>query len=65
MNLLHKNATGEAQMTPAQIRSAEIYLKKVIPDLQSHKHSGDAENPIEWKATISFAPAPSQPDSAG
>ena len=30
---LHKNAIGEIHMTPAQVRSAEVLLKKVMPDM--------------------------------
>lgn len=44
---LERNAMGELnpEMTATQIRSAEIALKKAIPDLQSMTISGDDEGP--------------------
>ena len=48
MGRLEKNALGELEppMTNQQIKSAEILLKKTVPDLSSVTHKGDADNPI-------------------
>lgn len=35
INRLNKHINGEIEMTPTQVRSAEILLKKVAPDLSS------------------------------
>lgn len=42
-NRLHKHAFGEIEMTATQVRSAEILLKKAMPDLSSVEGSVDAE----------------------
>lgn len=44
INRLHSNAMGDVEMTPAQVRSAEILLKKAIPDLQAIEHTTDGDN---------------------
>ena len=42
INRLNANALGKLAkpMTKEQIRSAEIVLKKVVPDLKAIEHSG-------------------------
>ena len=40
INRLQKHVLGEVEMTPSQVRSAEILLKKTLPDLQSTKITG-------------------------
>lgn len=46
MARLYKHANGEVEMTATQIRAAESFLKKVVPDLSSVSLSGDSEKPI-------------------
>lgn len=48
MDRLQKNAMGELEppMTSQQIKSAEILLKKTVPDLSAVTHKGDDENPV-------------------
>ena len=41
---LHKHIAGEIDLTPTQIRAAEILLKKKLPDLSSVEHSGAIEH---------------------
>lgn len=48
MNRLQRHANGEIEMTTSQIRAAEVYLKKTLPDLASTQHTGDKENPISF-----------------
>ena len=49
------NANGEVDMTPGQVRSAEILLKKVLPDLASVELTGDEENPVVTKNIFEWA----------
>jgi len=55
---LEADALGELDppMTAQQIRSAEITLKKVIPDLQSITLGGDEKNPIVQKLLVTGVP---------
>lgn len=41
INRLQGCALGEIDMTPAQLKSAEILLRKALPDLQSIEHTGE------------------------
>lgn len=41
---LARCVSGKVEMTPVQIRAAEILLKKAMPDLQAVEHSGDIGN---------------------
>lgn len=40
---LDKHATGELEMTPTQVRAAEILLKKAVPDLATVTLQGDED----------------------
>ena len=40
INRLHSHAFGEVELTPAQVRSIEVLLKKAIPDLSAVTMSG-------------------------
>jgi hypothetical protein len=71
VNRLQDNALGKlkVEMTPGQVRSAEILLKKKIPDLSSTENKTEvvhryvarlpnkAENPEKWQQQN----APKQP----
>jgi hypothetical protein len=41
MDRLRLHAYGEVEMTPTQIKAAEILLRKVVPDLAAIQHSGE------------------------
>ena len=43
VNRLMAHVKGEIELTPAQVNSANILLKKVAPDLQSIAHGQDPE----------------------
>ena len=47
VNRLVDHGFGKIELTPAQVRSLEIVLKKVLPDLSAIELSGDEDNPIE------------------
>lgn len=44
INRLHDNALGNIEMTKEQIKSAEILLRKVAPDLKAIDISGAVDN---------------------
>lgn len=46
MSRLERHANGEIEMTATQIRAAQLYLGKTLPDLSSMQHTGDKEAPI-------------------
>ena len=41
LNRLRDHVFGKCELSPTQIRAAEILLRKVIPDLASVEHSGE------------------------
>lgn len=41
INRVYAHATGQVEMTPTQLRAAEILLKKTLPDLQSIEYTGE------------------------
>lgn len=43
---LENHVLGRVDMTPTQLKAAEILLRKSLPDLSSVQLSGDAENPV-------------------
>lgn len=50
---LHEHALGQADMSPTQIKAAEILLRKVAPDLARQEVTGEDGGPqelvIRWK----------------
>lgn len=51
---LSKHANGKLEMTPSQIKAAEILLDRSIPKLSQIQHSGDEENPIRARVSVEF-----------
>lgn len=69
LNRLRNHVAGRIEMTPTQVRAAEILLKKAMPDLASTEHTGEiahthfvsrlpapAENAEQWQAQHSPNP---------
>ena len=55
INRLTQNALSDGEvMTASQVNSAKILLAKAIPDLASVQLSGDADNPVRHKISLSF-----------
>lgn len=52
INRLQKHVNGLIELSPTQLRAAEILIKKVLPDLSSVSHSGDIDNPIEHRVLV-------------
>lgn len=54
LNRLNANAVGAEILTPGQIKSAEILLKKVLPDLKAIEVSGPDGGPVRHSVEIVF-----------
>lgn len=55
INRLEAHAMGEVELTPAQVRSIEILLKKILPDLSAIQVDGDGEGgPIKHALEVRF-----------
>lgn len=52
INRLSGHVSGEIEMSPTQVRAAEILLKKTLPDLSGVEISGDEENPIHTVSRV-------------
>lgn len=53
LSYLIQHAEGSREMSATQVQAATSLLKKVLPDLASVTHSGDAEaDPIHHKVTV-------------
>ena len=57
LNRLQDNALGDEVLSPSQVRSIEILLRKVVPDLSATKLEGDEDNPIQHKLSVSWQPS--------
>lgn len=49
VNRLSDHAKGKNEMSPTQVKAAEILLRKSLPDLASVTLSGDPDNPVLHK----------------
>ena len=47
MNRLVAHVEGELDLSPTQLKAADILLKKIVPDLARTEHTGADEGPIE------------------
>lgn len=54
LNRVKRHANGEIEMTKTQLEAARIFLKKVIPDLNSTTIKGDAEAPLKAEISVTF-----------
>ena len=55
MQRVEAHARGDIEMTKTQLQAAQIFLRKVIPDLSSTTFQGDAEKPLQHKITVDFS----------
>lgn len=46
INRLQDHAHGKVEMSPTQVRAAEVCLKKALPDLASVAHTGPGGEPL-------------------
>jgi len=57
------NSLGEEElMTASQVRSAEILLRKVLPDLKAIELQGAGGGPVQHVVTVCFTSSSSPPD---
>ncbi len=49
VNRLTDHVFGKVEMSPTQVRAAEVLLKKSVPDLSAVELSGDDANPVAVK----------------
>jgi len=56
INRLSANAMGELkkEMTTGQIKSAEILLRKRLPDMSNVTMTGDSDNPLQLGVSVRF-----------
>lgn len=54
---LQKHFEGEIELTPTQLKAAEMMLDRSVAKLQQIQHTGDEQNPIRltvaWKNSTS------------
>ncbi len=56
LNRLHDHANGEIELTPQQVRSIEILLKKSIPDLSSVELGNSDDRPFKTEVLVTWKP---------
>lgn len=56
VNRLNSAAKGELELTPTQLRAAEILLKKALPDLQSISITGEDGGPVRIDHAFAVQP---------
>ena len=50
VNRLKDHVLGKIDLTPSQVRAAEVLLRKCLPDLSSIEHSGEIATPSVVRA---------------
>lgn len=44
---LYDHLQGKCEMTPTQVKAADILLKKLVPDLNRSEVTGDDDKPVK------------------
>ena len=52
LNRLVSHVEGNLELSPTQIKAADIILKKVVPDLARTEHVGDGGGPVELRIAL-------------
>jgi hypothetical protein len=52
LNRLVSHVEGNLDLSPTQIKAADIILKKVVPDLARTEHVGDGGGPVEMRVSL-------------
>jgi hypothetical protein len=52
LNRLVSHVEGNLDLSPTQIKAADIILKKVVPDLARTEHVGDGGGPVEMRVAL-------------
>lgn len=56
INRLQNHVAGRLEMSPTQLRAAEVLLKKTLPDQTASEISGPGGGPIEAVGRIELVP---------
>lgn len=56
LNRLEKHVVGKVEMSPTQVRAAEVLLKKSLPDLQPVDESGDSTQKVKVSGALGWKP---------
>lgn len=52
LNKLEDHILTNSDLSPTQIKAAEILLKKTLPDLKQLEHIGNPDKPVEHNHTL-------------
>lgn len=63
INRLYGHVEGTVDMSPTQIRAAEILLKKTLPDLAATELSGPDGSALQIESLVRTIVDPRNPDS--
>lgn len=63
INRLTDHALGKLELSPTQVRSIEVLIKKTLPDLQSVELSGAGEDGEHLHKIVREIVNPQNPDS--
>lgn len=56
INRLEDHAFGKIELSPSQVRSIEVLLKKTISDLQSVQLTGELEHDVKVTGALQWQP---------
>jgi hypothetical protein len=56
VNRLEDHAFGNIELSPSQVRSIEVLLKKTISDLQSVQLTGELEHDVKVTGALQWQP---------
>lgn len=56
LNRLMAHVEGKVELSPSQVRSAEILLRKTLPDLSSVEYSGPNGGPVQLQVSDAIDP---------
>lgn len=65
LNALIEHVEGTREMSQTQVSAGLGLLRKVMPDLAAHTHSGDDENPVRTISRIELVAAPFKTEGEG
>jgi hypothetical protein len=54
INRLSNHGLGKVDLSPTQVQSINILLRKTLPDLQAVQHTGEGGGPIQHGLTVKF-----------
>lgn len=55
INRLQSAFDGTLELTQTQVNIGKALLDKALPDLKAIEHTGDPDNPVHTKSSVSFS----------